>query len=202
MSGFSIALVRVRPEASDDRDDVRHVNVLAFGGTAEAGMVDALRSAGAVTLSLVAVAEADEDEDGTVSGGEIVGHALVTPVTVETDHGQVPLLGLGPVAVVPAHRGQGIGTMLIEACLERARGEGHAGIVVTGRPEHYSRFGFIPAGRWGLRRQGDVLEEVFMALELIPGHLGGVHGEVRLRPELTPVSTAPPGTSRSRPAST
>ena len=115
MSGFSIALVRVRPEASDDRDDVRHVNVLAFGGTAEADMVDALRSAGAMTLSLVAVAEANEDEDGTVSGGEVVGHALVTPVTVKTDHGQVPLLGLGPVAVVPSHQGQGIGTMLIDS---------------------------------------------------------------------------------------
>ncbi|MBN1632503.1 MAG: N-acetyltransferase [Thermoleophilia bacterium] len=182
-----MAAVRVRLERPDDKDDIRYVNVLAFDRTNEADTVDALRAAGAVTLSMVAVVDADEDEEGTVSGGEVTGHALVTPATVATDRGEMPLLGLGPVAVMPSHQGHGIGTMLVEACLERVRGEGHAGIVVAGRPEYYSRFGFIPAERWGLRWEGDVPEGVFMALELIAGRLGGVRGEVRLRPELTPI---------------
>lgn len=180
MNGFSIGAVRVRPEEPDDRDDVRHVNVLAFDRTTEADMVDALRSSGAVTLSMLAVVDAEEDEDGTVNGGELIGHALVTPATVATGREKVPLLGLGPVAVMPSHQGQGVGTMLIEACLERVRAEGHAGIVVSGRLEYYSRFGFIPAGRWGLHSEGDAPDEGLLALELIPGHLGGVHGEVHL----------------------
>lgn len=187
MTGFSIAAVRVRLERPDDKADIRYVNVLAFDRPTEADTVDALLTAGAVTLSMVAVIDADEDEEGTVSGGEVAAHALVTPAVVKTGGGEIPLLGLGPVAVMPSHQGHGIGTMLVETCLEHVRREGHAGIVATGRPEYFMRFGFIPAERWGLRRDGDMPEGVFMALELTVGHLVGVHGEVRLRPELTPI---------------
>lgn len=210
---------RVRCEEPDDIPSIRRVHEAAFQRVAEAAVVDAVRSAGAAVLSMVAVVDAEEVADeappaaeaglsswagegdgwggaegvsragaraggaGRVVGGRVVGHALVTPVTVDTARGRVELLGLGPIAVLPEEQGQGIGTMLVEACLERLRESGRAGIVVVGHPAFYPRFGFIPASRWGLNWETDVPEGVFMALELVPGQLSAVRGTVRYRPE-------------------
>lgn len=165
--------VLIRPEAREDLDGIRRVNWLAFEGGPEAGMVDALRAADAVTLSMVAVI-----------GAEVVGHVLATPVTVRTDHGEEPLVGLGPVAVLPEQQGRGIGTLLIETTLELLREARHAGVVVLGHPNYYPRFGFIPAGRWSLQWDHEAPDEAFMALELSPGLLTDITGVVRFRPEL------------------
>lgn len=178
--------IQIRSERAEDRGYVRHVNELAFERTVEADLIDALRAALAVTLSMVAVANTVEGWEASPLGGEIVGHALVTPVTVTSDdpnEQEATLLGLGPVAVLPSHQRQGIGTLLIDTCLEDVRVTGHAGIVVVGHPGYFPRFGFIPASRWGLRRDGEMPNEVFMAMELTPGLLSGIHGTVRFRPE-------------------
>jgi putative acetyltransferase len=161
----------LRPEHSADVEAVRHVNVMAFGAQAEADLVDALRRAGAVTLSAVTVLGAQRtgetepctsDEGklftGEVYGGEVVGHVLFTPVTVATEKGAVPLLGLGPVAVLPANQRQGLGTMMISGCLEYLRTRGHRGVVVVGEPDFYRRFGFIQASRWGLLSELEIPE--------------------------------------------
>ena len=218
--------VRVRYEELDDIPAIRRVNEAAFGGIAEAAVVDALRAAGAVFLSMVAVIDAEEvadeqaeavdaasvntwgeeggawgepagsgdapDMDGRpagsearVVGGQVVGHVLVSLVTVTTEQGEVCLLGLAPLAVLPEQQGQGVGTMLVEVCLERLRRSGYAGVVVLGHPGYYPRFGFIPASRWGLRWELDAPDEAFMVLELSPGLLAGVRGVVRFRPEFS-----------------
>ena len=214
--------VRTRFETEDDIPAIRRVNKEAFKRDLESRIVDALRSAGTVIMSMVAVVDADEieigessQEEATIStwggegggwgdvpgygepgtcgsygsgggrvvGGTVIGHALVTPVRVFSERGDNSLLGLGPVAVLPENQGQGAGTLLIEACLEQAREAGHPGIVVVGDPRYYSRFGFIPASRWGLRWEIDTPEDSFMALELCPGQLNGIAGVVRYRPE-------------------
>lgn len=216
--------VHVRCEELNDIPTIRRVNEAAFGGAAEAAIVDALRAAGAVFLSMVAVIGAEEVADeraetvaaasvstwggeggawgepagssdaadmggrpassgGRVVGGEVVGHVLVSVVTVATEEGEISLLGLGPLAVLPEQQGQGVGTMLVEACLERLRGSGYAGVVVLGHPGYYPRFGFIPARHWGLRWELDAPDKAFMALELSPGLLSAIRGVVRFRPE-------------------
>jgi putative acetyltransferase len=112
-----------------------------------------------------------------------VGQILFTPVTVSTDRGDIALLGLGPVAVVPLRQHQGVGTMMISGCLEYLRARGHRGVVVLGEPAFYRRFGFIQADRWGLRTDLPVPEENFLALALASGVLGGMSGTVRYRAE-------------------
>jgi putative acetyltransferase len=208
MSSLSPIDASLRPEAQDDLGSIRHVNVMAFGRAAEADLVDALREAGAVTLSVVTVlgarrlggtgaseafgatdvADADATDKcelctGEVCGGKIIGHALFTPVIVATQDRELPLLGLGPVSVLPANQHQGLGTMMISGCLEYLRAQGHRGVVVVGDPSFYRRFGFISASRWRLRSELHVPDENFMALSLKPGVLGGVAGTVRYRPE-------------------
>ncbi len=175
MSPASALHVTIRPEEPEDVTAVRHVNVLAFDGPTEADIVDAVRTAGEAFVSMIAVDES----------GRVVGHALFSPVTVIGEHGESTLLGLGPVSVLPSEQHRGIGTLLIDTCLERVRTGDYAGVVVLGHPHFYHRFGFIPASRWGLRWEADAPDESFMALELSAGLLTGIGGVVRYRPEFT-----------------
>jgi putative acetyltransferase len=151
---------------------VRRVNELAFGRPAEAELVAALRSAGVATLSLVAV-----------RSGEVVGHILFSPVTIDTRGGARAAVGLAPMAVAPAWQRLGIGTALVRTGLVELRRRGHAAVVVLGHPQYYPRFGFERASRYGMRWEHDCPDEAFLALELVPGALGESAGVVRYRPE-------------------
>lgn len=82
-------MLTIRPEQVRDREAVRIVNERAFGGPAEADLIDALRNGGKVSHSLVAEL-----------GGRVVGHILFSPVTIEPDGGAGGTLGLGPMAVL------------------------------------------------------------------------------------------------------
>jgi putative acetyltransferase len=160
----------IRPEAEADRDAVRRLNRLAFEGEAEARLVDALRDGGHVRVSLVA------DLDG-----EIVGHVLFSDLPIVTADGTVPALSLAPLAVLPRHQRQGVGSALLRRGLEVCREQGHRIVLVLGHPEFYPRFGFSA----DLARP---LESPFgggepwMALELVPGALGNVSGRVEYPP--------------------
>ena len=163
--------VIVRDETPADRAHVRRVNEAAFGAPQEADLVDALRAEDVATVSLVA-----EER------GEIVGHILFSPVTLE-GAGTRPLgLGLAPMAVIPSRQHQGIGSRLAQAGLDRCRALGACFVVVLGHPAYYPRFGFVPASRLGLRCEYDAPDEAFMAMELVEGALEGLAGLVRYHP--------------------
>jgi putative acetyltransferase len=55
--------------------------------------------------------------------------------------------------------------------------------VVVGHPEYYPRFGFVPAKQYGITCIWEVLEGVFMALELRPRALAGSSGLATYEPE-------------------
>jgi putative acetyltransferase len=55
---------------------------------------------------------------------------------------------------------------------------GYYAVVVVGHPEYYPRFGFAPAGRYALRCEYDVPEDVFMVTELKAGALNSAFGLV------------------------
>lgn len=125
----------IRHECHGDAPAIRRVTEAAFhlnahsSGT-EGAIVDALRDAGALTLSLVAV-----------SGDDIVGHIAFSPVMI--DGHDRDWFGLGPVSTAPDLHGRGIGSALIREGLTRLRGSGAAGCVLLGEPEFYRRFGFM-----------------------------------------------------------
>jgi len=156
----------VRLERPDDRDAIDRVQRLAFGRAEEAALVHALRDAGAAVVSLVA-----EDE------GTVVGHALLSPVSIAGHDGAG--LGLGPIGVLPGHQRRGIGSSLVRRALEECRRLGHSVVVVLGGPEFYARFGFVPAAGHGLRCEYDVPEESFMVARLAPVALREPRGLVR-----------------------
>ncbi|MDO5368870.1 GNAT family N-acetyltransferase [Paracoccus sp. (in: a-proteobacteria)] len=125
--------VTLRDEALGDADAIRSLITEAFRDAAhasgtEAQIVDGLRAAGALTLSLVA-----EEDRG------ILGHVAASPVGI----GDAPgWFGIGPLAVRPDRQSQGIGTALMQGALARLRAQGAQGVVLVGDPAYYARFGF------------------------------------------------------------
>jgi putative acetyltransferase len=101
----------------------------AQSGHSEAQIVNALRTAGMLTLSLVA------ERDGAACG-----HIAFSPVTVGSEMNG--WYGLGPVAVLPEKQGDGMGSALIREGLARITVTGARGCVLLGYPPYYARFGF------------------------------------------------------------
>ena len=121
---------------------------LAVSSHTEQYIIDALRDAGALTISLVA--EFD---------GQLVGHIAFSPVVLSD--GTPNWYGLGPVSVLPALQRQGIGQALIQEGLAQLKGCKAGGCCLVGHPAYYGRFGFKTVT--GLSVEG-VPPEVFFAL--------------------------------------
>ncbi|MFO0800900.1 MAG: N-acetyltransferase [Gemmataceae bacterium] len=168
--GFvAVAGALIRDEAPADRAAVRAVVRAAFSRDDEADLVDALRAGGFVREAFVAEA-----------GGEVVGYVLFTHLPVVTAGGVVETLALAPMAVAPARQRQGVGSDLIGAALDSCRGRGHRAVVVLGHADYYPRFGFTATLAEQLR--SPFSGPHFMAIELVPGALSGVEGEVSYAP--------------------
>ena len=91
----------IRNETSSDIEAISKVTIAAFKSLAisqhtEQFIINALREANALTVSLVA--EID---------GQVVGHIAFSPVTISD--GSTGWYGLGPVSVLPEHQKKGIG---------------------------------------------------------------------------------------------
>jgi putative acetyltransferase len=166
--------VVIRPEEARDERAIFGIHARAFPSDGEARLVDALRAAGAATISRVAAC-----------GGQVVGHVLFSPVRVEGPGGSFAALGLAPVAVAPERQRDGIGSALVRAGLAACLDAGHPIVFVLGHSAYYPRFGFAPAAPRGLfyaDRTRDYTP-VFFVAELEPGALAGRTGVVRYRPE-------------------
>ncbi len=143
----------IRNETDADIDAITEVTIAAFAtleisGHTEQFIIEALRAAGALTVSLVA--ELD---------GRVIGHIAFSPVTISD--GTQDWYGLGPVSVSPDHQRKGIGKALIREGLSRLKKLKAQGCFVVGHPEYYRKLGFnnVP----GLGIEG-VPPEVFFAL--------------------------------------
>ena len=131
--------MEIRPERPGDEAAVAKLIEAAFANAehrdgTEASIVEQLRTAGAMTVALVA-----EDE------GRPVGHIAFSPVTIGGK--EMGWFGLGPVAVLPDWQRRGIGSSMIEQGLDRLRALGAQGCVLVGEPAYYGRFGFAADDR-------------------------------------------------------
>ena len=85
---------------------------------------------------------------------------------------QQTVLLLGPLAVQPDLRGQGYGQQIVKEGLSRAKAMGRWPLVlVSGEPEYYPKFGFVPASPYQLQWPGFVEPERLQILELKKGVL-------------------------------
>jgi len=162
----------IHPERIRDQAGIRAVHRACFPTDAEARLVDLLRDAGRLIVSIVA--EGD---------GAIVGHIAFSPVT--TTAGAIGA-GLAPLAVVESHRRRGFGGRLIVDGLDACRAAGFGWAVVLGEPAYYGRFGFRPAVEFGLSDEYGG-GPAFQTMELLPGGIPVGAGLVRYAPEFAEV---------------
>ncbi len=143
----------IRPEQPDDYAAIRALHDVAFApSTIEAQIVDALRADHDHVPELCLVAVEDD---------EVVGHVMLSEATV----GDHKALGLGPIAVDPAHQNHGIGAALMREAIERAQTTEYTLIALLGHPGYYPRFGFAPAAETlGVTTTYDAPPEAWMAL--------------------------------------
>ena len=156
----------IRHDTAVDHEAIRHVNRLAFGQDDEARIVDALRASGNVRASLVAEMH-----------GHIVGHILFSELPIHEEAQTILALALAPMAVLPDFQNRGIGSELVRRGLESCRSSGHRIVIVLGHPHFYPRFGFSVELARPL--QSPFSGAAWMAMELVPGALGGVAGTVK-----------------------
>lgn len=111
--------------------------------------------------------------------GQIIGHILLTRISIVDGANAEDSLAMAPVSVLPTNQKQGIGSRLIRTALAKAKELGYGSVIVLGHPDFYPRFGFRKASEWGIRPPFDVPDNAFMALELQKGSLRNVGGVVR-----------------------
>ncbi len=125
----------IRRETPGDFEAITEVTVAAFNTLpisrhTEQFIIRELRTAGAMTLSLVA-----EEE------GRVLGHVAFSPVTFSD--GSPDWYGVGPVSVLPERQGRGIGSALMEEGMSLLKRElGARGCCLVGEPGYYRRFGY------------------------------------------------------------
>jgi putative acetyltransferase len=128
----------VRPEQPADRGDVLRVISAAFGDHGEdvAAIWDGLgrhKRAGLVVEQ----------------GGHVLGHVGLSGAWVDARQALVEVWVLSPVSVEPERQNQGLGTALVAAAMETARGSGVPALFLEGSPSYYGARGFERADRHG-----------------------------------------------------
>src|ERR1700728_5282925 len=111
--------VEITSETAADVAAIQAVTISAFlhaqhTSHTEQFIVDALRKAGQLTVSLVA------KTDSTIAG-----HVAISPVSISD--GATGWYGLGPLSVAPDHQRRGIGSRLMREGLRGLRESGAAG---------------------------------------------------------------------------
>jgi putative acetyltransferase len=143
--------------------------------------VDLIRDRGEALLELVAV--------DAVDAGVVVGHIMVSPITLAqhigdrsgdmagpADYaGHADYAGIAPLSVLPAQQGRGIGHALMVSAVKHCATKGVSALFLLGAPDYYRRFGFVSShvgNEYGAT-------DAFMHLELMPNVLDGIVGPAR-----------------------
>lgn len=163
----------LRTEEPSDRPELLALTAAAFaispvtglpveGEPEEVDLLGRLFECGEYLPDFSIVAELD---------GEIVGHVISTRGRA----GELELLGLGPLGVVPRLQRHGIGTALMKETIDRANAAGERGIALLGSPEYYARFGFVPSTSLGVQPPESAWGDNFQLLPLAlwPGGVSG-----------------------------
>jgi putative acetyltransferase len=171
----------IRQEIPSDFQSIREVNILSFNNQEnEAKLVEQIRQSENFIPQLSLVAETENQE--------IIGHILISTITLVKEYGKISTLGLAPMAVKPGYQNKGVGSALVSSGLEACKKSGYKHIFVLGHPNFYPRFGFVSSKTYAINPPFTVPDEVFMALELESGSLSGMQGRIEYPPAFNTVS--------------
>lgn len=155
---MEVSKILIRQETSKDYEEVYKLVSDAFktaeyvDGDEQDLIVD-LRKGDAYIPELSLVAEID---------GEIVGHIMFSKMKVGNDE----VLALEPLSIKLKYQKQGIGTALIIEGHRIAKLLGYTYSVVFGSGRYYSKFGYMPAIKFGIKVPESIPAESYMAIKL------------------------------------
>ena len=159
----------IRAETPDDRGAVEKLVDLAFGPGRFAKTAYRLREGVLPDARLSFVARDS-------AGDSLWGSVRFWPISI----GGTPALLLGPLAVVPALRGRGIGISLMQHGIQAAAALNEYGaIVLVGDEPYYAKVGFsrLPTGQ--VRFPGPVDPNRVLGLALKQDALDSLAGEIK-----------------------
>lgn len=161
----------IRTEAPADILAIDALLKKVFPNEQEAQLVMQLRENARITLSLVAC-----NDDG-----ELIGHVLFSPVTLDGE--DLGWQGLAPLAIATEYRQQGIAKQLINEGISSLAEFGYSGCFVLGDPNFYQRFGFTQADQFGFTSIYPDAEQAFQAQSLYGDAFAGHKGLIEYAPE-------------------
>jgi len=147
----------IREERTSDRCAVNEVIRVSFKNEDQVMLCEMLKKRMEFVKELSFVAEIN---------GIITGYILLSPLYIQTTNSFIKTLWLEPVCVHPQFQRKGIGTSLITTALAKAKIYGFESVFVIGSNEFYSRFGFTPAIKFGIRPSAQIPFDSFLAMEL------------------------------------
>ncbi|MGH4118272.1 GNAT family N-acetyltransferase [Clostridium sp.] len=109
--------------------------------------------------------------------GKIVGNIVYTKAKIVDDNAVYHnVISFGPISVLPAFQGKGIGRILIEHTKTMAKELGYTAILIYGDPDYYGRSGFTAAENYKIGTSDNMYAVPLQALELYPGSLSNISG--------------------------
>ena len=110
-------------------------------------------------------------------GSVIIGNVVYSNAVIKCDGGgELQVLCLGLLAVLPQFQRKGAGRQLFEFTKLLARHRGHHAVFLYGDPDYYSRLGFVPAEFFGVKTQDNMFAAALQCYELRENALTGIQG--------------------------
>ena len=111
----------------------------------------------------------------------LIGQNVFMRAQILSDTGAlIPIMTMGPICILPKFQRQGLGKLLLDFCIEKARKAGAGALCFEGNIDFYGKSGFSYASDFGIRYHGLTKDDdasFFLCRQLIPGYLDGISGE-------------------------
>lgn len=170
---YTVTNLVIRRETPADFKAVEHLTMRAFWnihgpGCDEHLLVRKIRQSQDYLTNISRVAELN---------GKVVGAIYYTKAKVVEDKTEYDVITFGPLAVEPTLQNSGIGKALIDKTIKLAKEAGYSGIVITGEPTYYPKFGFMTCDRFGITDAEGKNYDALMCLPLNKELFNSVHGK-------------------------
>ena len=168
--------LEIRPERKDEYEAVEELTREAFWnlhvpGASEHFLLHNLRNSEAFIdeLDFVAI------KDGKLAGSIVYSRSLIEDASGAAHE----VITFGPLSVLPAMQGRGIGAALVRHSQAIAAGMGYKATVIYGHPDYYARFGFVRGKEYGICAADGRYLKALLAREHFAGALRGIKGKLR-----------------------